>query len=272
MTSPTSIFQNPTTFFKALKFNLFSIFVLCFCVSICLLGCVSRVSVNTTDLRQSTYAPVRSDRVYDKNYTIGEKNVAYVGESFVRVKEFEVSKYRSADMIASTDFSITCPTFTILGNQNSGYPIEGQTSIENQTYTVIRIPVSRPSFAPPKGILIKPDGSVHHKVLNREIIMVWDMTITPSNLKFVRSEKLEERTRASGLNYELIYGGVGEKSFKITYREYTDENLARPAFYQNLTYQKDRNQFRFKNTVIKVFEVDNDKLVFAVIEDGLQGK
>ena len=71
------------------------------------------------------------------------------------------------------------------------------------------------------------------------------------------------------MNYELIYGGTDGKSLTITYREYTADDLARPAFYQNLVYESKKSRIRFKETVIEIHEATNEKIVYTVISDGL---
>jgi hypothetical protein len=53
----------------------------------------------------------------------------------------------------------------------------------------------------------------------------------------------------------------------MLYREYTPDNLARPAFYQNLTYPKDSSYVRFKQLKIKVNAVTNELIKYIVEED-----
>ena len=52
-------------------------------------------------------------------------------------------------------------------------------------------------------------------------------------------------------------------------REYTSEDLARPAFYQNLVYESNKKRIRFKDTIIEIHEATNEKIVYTVISDGL---
>ena len=65
---------------------------------------------------------------------------------------------------------------------------------------------------------------------------------------------------------ELIYGGVAKNVIKVLYREYSN-NLARPAFSQELQYDLDESKIIvFRNTKIEISEATNNKLTFKVVE------
>jgi hypothetical protein len=88
-------------------------------------------------------------------------------------------------------------------------------------------------------------------------------------LRFSPSEEEKKVLDSGYLNYELIYGGTDGKSITFTYREFTSQDLARPAFYQNLVYESGKEQVRFRDTLLRVHEATNEKIVFTVIADGL---
>ena len=165
-------------------------------------------------------------------------------------------------MKASEDFVISGGLVTITGIKDVNYPVIGETTIGNETYTVV-------SIITPRCVLVKPDGSVHNKVINRNVIMVYTFTVSPPDLTFYKSDDEKKIVDADYINYELIYGGTDGKSITITYREYTKSDLARPAFYQNLVYQSGQSKIRFKETVIEIHEATNEKIVFTIIDDGL---
>ncbi len=80
----------------------------------------------------------------------------------------------------------------------------------------------------------------------------------------------KEPCNKAGLQRELIFGGVNDISINMSYREYTPDDRARQAFYQNLSFQTTADVIRFQNIKIKVHEVSNEKIVFTVLEDGLK--
>ena len=66
---------------------------------------------------------------------------------------------------------------------------------------------------------------------------------------------------------ELIYTGRTGVTVAITYREYKKE-FARPAFYQNLTYDVSQSQeVVFRNYRLKLLAADNAGIKFIVISD-----
>lgn len=228
----------------------------------CIIACTQYVRPTSSEY-------LGTERVFDKNYEIGQKLSAYVGQPIIKVKAYKVDRYKSNYMRASDDFIISGGIVTITGNKNTDYSVIGETTIGEETYTVVSIPSQRRNKG---GLLIKSDGSVHNKVLSingSNVIMVYTFSVSPHDLKFYTSKGEKRIVDADYINYELIYGGTDGKSLTITYREYTKKDLARPAFYQNLVYQLGQSKIRFKDNVVEVHKATNEKIVYTVISDGL---
>jgi hypothetical protein len=206
-----------------------------------------------------------TERIFQKNYQIGQKQEAYVGQPIVKVKDYQVERHSLNNMLASDDFVVSGGIVTISGNKNTGYPIKGEITLGGEIFIVLDIP------GPPKsyGVLIRKDGTVHNKVLNNNIVMIYSFKVLPPDLKFTPSNEETINKKAGYLNYELIYSGTDGKSLTVTYREYTGDDLARPAFYQNLVYESSNRRIRFKDIVIEIHEATNEKIVYTVISDGL---
>ena len=216
-------------------------------------------------VRPSMRTPLGTERIFEKNYKINQIQAVFVGQPIVRVKAYQVERYSSNYMLASEDFVISGGPVTIRGDKNTSYPIRGEITLNSETYTVLNIPRLQGKIA---GVLIRKDGTVHNKILNEDVIMIYSFTVSPPDLKFTPSE--EERIKSAGyLNYELIYSGTDGKTLTVTYREYTSEDLARPGFYQNLVYESSKKRIRFKDTIIEIHEATNEKIVYTVISDGL---
>lgn len=69
-----------------------------------------------------------------------------------------------------------------------------------------------------------------------------------------------------GFKYELLYQGLDENVVRIAYREYT-ENLARPAFSQDLTYTLNLGAptpVRFKDVSLTIHNADNNEIRYTV--------
>lgn len=66
------------------------------------------------------------------------------------------------------------------------------------------------------------------------------------------------------LKQELIYNGKSKDTIKIAYREFKD-NFARPAFYQDLTYDMaESREIGFKGMIIEVVDATNSFIKFIV--------
>ena len=125
-------------------------------------------------------------------------------------------------------------------------------------------------------VFVREDGSVFDETEDPNNYSWINVEIEPTNLIFNHDVKISESiidstATPSGINnYELIYGGTDGKSITITYREFTPNDLARPAFYQNLVYEAKAKQIRFKDTIIRLEQVSNEKITYSVVSDGLK--
>lgn len=66
--------------------------------------------------------------------------------------------------------------------------------------------------------------------------------------------------------YELLYQGVSKQTLRLAYREYF-QSLARPAFYQELTYDIDElpTEVTFRGVRIEVLEAGNSGIRYRVL-------
>lgn len=220
-------------------------------------------------IHSSIKIPIGSERIFDKNYEIDQKLAAYVGQPIIKVKDYNVNRFKAKHMRASDDFVITGGMVTMSGDKYTDYAVRGTTELNGKPYTVLNLPGSFGSLQYIYSVRIGSDGSVHPKVLNGNIVMVYSFTASPPYLRFTSSVEEEIDVEAGYLNYELIYGGTDGKTVTITYREYTSDNMAKPAFFQNLVYDESDKNIRFRDIVIQIHEATNEKIVFTVLSDGL---
>ena len=236
------------------------------------IGVVVLVAIMTSgcaqQIRPSLRSHIGTEHIFDKNYEIGQQLAAYVGQPIVKVKDYKVNLFNAKYMRASDDFVITGGFETISGDKNTDYAVRGETTLDGATYKVLNLPGSQ--IGAGFGALVDKDGGVHSKILNNNIVMVYTFSVSPTDLRFLASKDEEIDVDAGYLNYELIYGGTDGKSITITYREYTSKDLARLAFYQNVVYEAGKKQIRFRDTVLQIEEATNEKIVFAVLSDGLE--
>jgi hypothetical protein len=175
-------------------------------------------------------------------------------------------------MIPTEDFIFnTDGTKQFFFNTQDIFKIIGKWEIDNKKYTV----VSNRKLET-LSLLLKDDGTIHNKIINmiplsvdkgKYVTVVYEYKYLPISVK-LKSTVITEKTISKGkVNYQLIYTGSSESSFFLTYREITEKDLARPSFFQNLTYSKLQKQIRFRNLVIQINSVDNEKVDFTVLYD-----
>lgn len=80
--------------------------------------------------------------------------------------------------------------------------------------------------------------------------------------------RVADQNIQDGFKYELIYQGRDRDTVRIAYREYTD-NLARPAFSQDLSYtlKGAQTDIRFRDVALTIHEANNNEITY-VVESG----
>lgn len=127
------------------------------------------------------------------------------------------------------------------------------------------------------GIIVNQNGEVVDElpIINKMRKMPFRkpwIRMPLENLKdrhlFVRKGTFPIEKMNEGFVAELIYGGVMNNIILLSYREFIND-MARPAFYQDLKYDLNVNKvITFRSIKMKILEADNSKIVFQVIEDG----
>lgn len=218
----------------------------------------------------------------DKTYNLNKEKSTYVGDEIVKVKDYYFSVGNEEKVVSQNDFTIsggnvngTGLDVSLEGKAGEEYSIEGVITYQNQEVYVVRIPGLKGKnekineFSCNFCALVTNSGVFLNKVIAGQYVQPGSLSISPSdtNLKSVSKEKIDY---VKGyLNQELIYSGKLKDEIKITYREFTEEGLAKPAFYQDLSYDVNEPIIRFKNFRIEVLNASNEEIRFKVLDDGL---
>ncbi|GHS86746.1 hypothetical protein FACS189487_01590 [Campylobacterota bacterium] len=70
------------------------------------------------------------------------------------------------------------------------------------------------------------------------------------------------------LKSELLYQGISNNTINVLYREYAND-MARPAFFQNLSYSlegKSSTIIRFKDASFEIIKADNNGMSYKVLQ------
>jgi hypothetical protein len=161
------------------------------------------------------------------------------------------------------------------GSENEPLEIIGTIQVDRNNYLLVRSLVQSHLIGYKFLVLFTDDGhftgSIALERISDQGVIVHEtkgqIGIRPVNTTFelVKDETID--TKAGFTNYEIIFTGVTKDTINLLYREYTSDDLARPAFYQNLTYPVDALFIRFKQLKIKVLYVNDESIKYAVVED-----
>lgn len=220
------------------------------------------------------WSPEKSvENVLNKNFEYDEPKEVYVGESMMREKNYFVYEYSSYYMSPDSDFIMHTDFLDeIKGYKEKKYKIMGTTNINKKKYTVLLFADHHRKYENFK-LLIDENNKLYNKVLNgiENVVMVYDFVVTPENVYFENTENIPTKEDIIKdkpyKNYEIVFSGITKDTIRLMYREYSIEDMARPSFYQELTYPINTNIIRFKNIKIKVIKVDAEKIKFIVINN-----
>lgn len=225
---------------------------------------------------------------HEKNYKIDEKITAFVGQEIVRVKSFtertaifdtakDINKVVQSNTTIHIHAKYNWYNFHIKSNENQEYKVHSIiNTVGIEKFNLIELNDDKGTKW---GMLINDNGAVHTGAIysfEYELLFLPSfMDVSPGVFKIYekaegKTEKRELEKIIPGMSIELIYSGKNDVSLNATYREYSPDDMARPAFFQNITYRADAKQLRFKEFVIKLHDVSNEKITYTVLEDGLK--
>lgn len=200
---------------------------------------------------------------YEKNYQLGVEKSAFIGQDIINVKKYSITVLSALSLDR-----VTITTRHRFGNihiildKNSTHSLNETISLGEKYYLL-----GNQNWR----LLISADGRISNKALydysDEEVYTPYkEISIEPKNYKLLLIRNYSQPL----FSYQLIYTGINDVSLNITYREYTGNDLARPAFFQNLTYNVDAKQIRFKDFLIQIHDVTNENITYTILEDGLR--
>jgi hypothetical protein len=72
---------------------------------------------------------------------------------------------------------------------------------------------------------------------------------------------------ATDENFEIVFNGIDGQAMHMQYREYTSDNLARPAFSQELSYPLGTKTIRFRKLLLTVENINANEITYTVVSD-----
>ncbi len=197
----------------------------------------------------------------ERNYEVGVQQSVVVGDALVRARDFTESTTNITTMQASESFQLSGGMVTIYFQAGEQLPIVGERISDGVTYTVAQ----KDWY----GIQVAPDGTIGPGVINglgtaSQVLMAYRFQATPSTARFTRSTRTDVHRAATGQNFEIVFNGIDGQAMHFQYREYTADDMARPAFFQDLSYPLGTQVIRFRSLVIDVANVNAERITYTV--------
>jgi hypothetical protein len=191
-----------------------------------------------------------------------------VGNPVLKVKDYWVVTQTNGSMTPSQGFTFTGGPNTIQVADGQQLIIWGSAIVDGKTFTALRIPGNSIK------ILVDPTtGALYQKALNGEqsqvagvVTMMWSFTSSPENITFKPSQTESVASSQTYTNFEFIYSGKTGNSINFLYREYTAQDLARPSYFQNVSYEATEKEILFKSLRLEVLEVGSSFIRVKVAE------
>lgn len=215
----------------------------------------------------------RGDQVNERNYTLGTERSATVGEPVVRLKAYTLTHRTRVSNVLTVNEQCRVRVGFMDHTYQPGEMllIIGDTPCAEGTCRLVRVgAVAGAEIA----ARITPDGRLTGAPINPAFNnkMIGHIDVQPASCRFVEQEVKQQVAVHDGSvpyrNFEILYGGIEGQTLHFTYREYSFDDLARPAYAQPFSYPIDSHEIRFKDVVIDVAQAKPDSIRYTVIADG----
>ena len=206
-------------------------FLLLVVMAVFFVGCSQKLGLIKTG------ETMNETQISEKNYELNQIKTSYVGDTIIKVNDYMLQQISSDAMKPTKDFRLKNISSEVSFFSTDIFRIKGNFVLDKKSYLAI----SNEKIGE-AALLVDENGKLQNKMI------------------------INSKTK-NGENFELVYTGKTPDSFMLVYREYTPDDLARPAFFQNLTYSIGQKQIRFKKLLIEVLSVDNEKIVYKVLKD-----
>ena len=202
----------------------------------------------------------------ETNYAIGAVREAYVGETIVEVRHYKIERVETGYMIPDGSFDIEVPGFSDLHiEKGQRYVWRGSVEDDGNRYNIVDVPWGSDRL----GILVTRDtGEATGRLIQYPTAMFLPgrHLPTPAGVRF-QHEVDKKKVGIDEVHYELLYSGLSGRTIILSYREFTPEGMARPAFTQELHYNADAPTLRFRNLQVGIRGATNEKLTYVVLSD-----
>jgi hypothetical protein len=212
---------------------------------------------------------------------LGMQQRVFAGEEMARVKDYYVRYSEVGKAVVVGDWSLSgkvvgaSRTVELNMRNEEVFPLVGSYREGDEILYLVRVGSSEPP-----GVILSVDSSgsivseqfiaAPAKNIVAEGVDLYRMSDPPSDTRRLfrlEGEAMEVDRTAGYTNYSLIYQGTNGDQINIGYREFTPDDLARAAYYQDLVYKAGEPSIRFRGLLLHVKAATNEEIVFTVLQD-----
>lgn len=210
-------------------------------------------------------SPTSVKEISERSYRIDESQTTVVGDALVRVRHYFVEDSGVAAVQANEDFRVRGGGFDIHFDKGQSLEVTGTRTINGERYFLVPVEADQLGVGGLVSLQVSEDGRIYKKILDGGAIFTFrtdpiDGRLIPiENTTVLKSEPFE--------NYEIIFNGSDGQAMRFTYREYSPDDLARTAFYQELSYPLTAKTIRFRKLQLEVLRLDEGSITFIVRSD-----
>lgn len=213
-----------------------------------------------------------------KNFQLNQYYAANVGEPIVTRQKYRYKELSSLSRATSSSaFQANLQTHTketYKGRRDEEFQVAGTTKHNGKDCHIVVIPFQEMNLMGWKvGILVYSDSGEYSGVAVfrngfGKWVTVVVVLVKPSDVRFPTVLNVEIDRASQYENYEIIYTGKNGDNINLVYREFTHTDLARPSFYQNLTYNMAESKtIRFRKLQMEIKEASNQLITLKVVSD-----
>jgi len=201
----------------------------------------------------------------EKNYSINAMKHAYVGEPVIKKKTFLVKLQSELFAIPEMTSYLTNRNVDIELIKDRPYQIKSTTTHNGRFFNILEYPIAKKEKF--YGVLYDKAGMMYNRVTFGGHLLDEGLDINPLSSRITEKWMSKVISRENVENFEIIFGGINNNQINMVYREFNAGDVAKTAFFQELTYPVNSEFVRYKSLKIKIHKINGEGISFEVLED-----
>ncbi len=228
-------------------------------------GAIAAVLAGCATVEPASGRQTAVEEVNERNYETGTPYTTVVGDTLVRVRKYVAEEKEVSALQANMDFAVKGGGYDLRFARDQVVPVTGTHMRGGQRFYVAPVETTQFGFSEMLSLLVAEDGRLHSKALDGGFIFSYRAEPADGRLSPVRQTQVVKSKPFS--NYEIVFNGSDGLAMRFTYREYSPDDFARTAFFQELSYPVSARVIRFRNLLLDVTSLDEQAITVVVRSD-----